>query len=115
MKPASGQFTVVGPPLARLGINNKLLLPVSVNLSRRAIETQIKLRASLLRDIELVRSCLRRDNGHSISGRHTVTRRRHSLDRSSSYRTKFVLGAGPDWEDEIARPQTVTNDEIRGS
>ena len=104
MKPASGQFTVIGPPLARLGVNGKLLLPVSVNLSRRAIEFQITLRANLLRDIELVRSCLRRGNGHSVSGRHNVARRRHALDRSGSYRNKLVLGTGPDREDETVRP-----------
>jgi hypothetical protein len=106
MKPAADAFKVIGLPLARLGINGKLLLPVSVDLSRRALEFQITLRANLLRDIELVRLRLRRGigtgYGYDISGSHTVSQRRHPLDRSSSYRTKLASGLGtdPDWEDE---------------
>ena len=106
MKPAADAFKVIGLPLARLGINGRLLLPVSEDLSRRALAFQITLRASLLRDIELVRSRLRRSigtgYGYDISGSHTVSQRRHPLDRSSSYRTKLAsaLGTEPDWEDE---------------
>jgi len=91
MKPAADAFKVISLPLARLGINGKLRLPVSVELSRRALEFQITLRASLLRDIELVRSRLRRGmgtgDGYDISGSYTASQRRHPLDRSSSYRT----------------------------
>jgi hypothetical protein len=105
MKPAADAFKVISLPLARLGINGKLLLPVSEGLSRRALEFQITLRASLLRDIELVRSRLRRGigtgYGYDITGPHTVSQRRHPLDRSSSYiKLASALGTEPDWEDE---------------
>lgn len=104
MKITGDAFKTIGPPLARIGVNGKQILPFSADLSRCALEFQIELRAKLLKDIELVRSRLRRPNGtgHSYSsrGRYTGSRQRR-LDRSGSHRTNLAPTNGPDGQIKI--------------
>ena len=93
MKVTGDAFKIIGPPLARIGVNGKQILPSSTELSRCVLEFQIELRAKLLKDIEVVRSRLRRPNGTShgywARGRYPGGRRRR-LDRFGSRRTKLL-------------------------
>lgn len=63
MKRSGDTFKVLGRSLARIGTCGKQLVPLSVELSLCTLKFQIELRARLLRDIELVRSCLKDSDG----------------------------------------------------
>lgn len=82
----------IRPPLTRIRTANKRLLPFSADLSSSALEFQIELRARLLKDIEVVRSCLIAPNGRGCS--YHVGRRRRPAQRASVRRTKVTSERG---------------------
>lgn len=112
MKTARNTFKFVGPLLARIEANRKRLTPLSADLPRRALKFQIELRVLLLKDVGLVRGCLRPPNG--VGYRYCgYPRRRRRFGRSSLHRTKLALAMGGDWKVKIAqRSQTVNPNEL---
>lgn len=90
MKTARTTSELVGPSLARIRVSRKQFVPLSADLSRCALEFQIELRALLLKDVELVRCCLRGPNG--VGSRYCGHPRRHRrFGYSSLHRTKPAL------------------------
>lgn len=84
-------LSIVAPTLTRLRIANKKIRPLSSDLSSiYALQAQIELRSSVLRDIELIRSRLKgllTDQGCNTNG----SQRRPRGRRRSCRRYKMRL------------------------